>query len=802
MKFTIDWLKEHLDTNYDDNKIVNKLTDIGLEVESFQSQMSELDNFIVAKILNTEKHPNADRLKVCDVDIGKNEVVKVVCGATNAKKNLLTIYAPPGSIIPKNQMKLSITKIRGVTSYGMLCSESELNLSDESEGITELSSKKYNSRVGKKYFKNNTSKVIDLSITPNRADCLGVRGIARDLAAAGTGKLKKLILKNIKKSGPQKINIKITKEKNQGCLSFGSCLIKGVKNTESPKWLKDKIITLGQKPISAIVDITNYVMIDLNRPLHAYDADKIDKGIIVRNSKKGETFKALDNENYSLKEDMCVISDNSGVLGLGGIIGGTRSGTEFNTKNILLESAYFDPRSIRKTSKLLNIDTDAKYRFERGIDPESIQLGLLKAAELIKKICGGEISKIDIKKNENFKKNQIKFYIPFFEKITGFKVSDKDIIKILSDLGFKIKKQKNFLNLSVPTWRPDIIQSIDIVEEIVRIKGYDQIKIEEPEKARLKPTLNKQQKLFHFLQRSIASKGYLETITWSFTDSKINQLFNENKSQTKIVNPISSDLDVLRNSIFSNLIVYLKNNLDRGFKDISLFEIGPIFSGYKPGDQQIVIAALRSGKVSRLNWLEKERTVDLFDVKRDVIQSLSEAGFDQSKLFIDDKTPGYFHPGKSGAIYLNKNEDKPAAYFGEIHPNIIKKLDIKTETLAIFEIYIDNIKKTEKKLKDQKSQYKYSDYQKSERDFAFVLDKNFKVQNLIKVISEIDKNLIKSIKVFDIYEGENIPEDKKSIALNVTIQSSEKTLTDEDLEKINKLIISTVENKTGAKLRS
>ena len=543
-------------------------------------------------------------------------------------------------------------------------------------------------------------------------------------------------------------------------------------------------------------------MIDLNRPLHAYDADKIDKGIIVRNSKKGETFKALDNENYSLKEDMCVISDNSGVLGLGGIIGGTRSGTEFNTKNILLESAYFDPRSIRKTSKLLNIDTDAKYRFERGIDPESIQLGLLKAAELIKKICGGEISKIDIKKNENFKKNQIKFYIPFFEKITGFKVSDKEIVKILSDLGFKIKKQKNLLNLSVPTWRPDIMQSIDIVEEIVRIKGYDQIKIEEPEKARLKPTLNKQQKLFHFLQRSIASKGYLETITWSFTDSKINQLFNGNKSQTKIVNPISSDLDVLRNSIFSNLIVYLKNNLDRGFKDISLFEIGPIFSGYKPGDQQIVIAALKSGKVSRLNWLEKERTVDLFDAKRDVIQSLSEAGFDQNKLFIDDKTPDYFHPGKSGAIYLNKDEGKPVAYFGEIHPNIIKKLDIKTETLAIFEIYIDNIKKTEKKLKDQKSQYKYSDYQKSERDFAFVLDKTFKVQNLTKVISEIDKNLIKSIKVFDIYEGENIPEDKKSIALNVTIQSFEKTLTDEDLEKINKLIVSTVENKTGAKLRS
>ena len=425
MKFTIDWLKEHLDTKFSDNKIVDKLTDIGLEVESFHNQSSDLDNFIVAKILSSEQHPNADRLKVCDVDIGKKESIKVVCGAQNAKKNLLTIYAPPGSVIPKNQMKLSVSKIRGVTSYGMLCSESELNLSNESEGITELSIKKYNNFIGKKYFKNNNLKVIDLSITPNRPDCLGVRGIARDLAAANVGKLKKLNLKKIKYSGAQKISIKIANEKNQGCSAFGSCLIRGVKNIESPKWLKDKIIALGQRPISAIVDITNYVMMDLNRPLHAYDADKIDKGIIVRNSKKGETFKALDNENYLLKDGMCVISDNSGVLGLGGIIGGTRSGTEFKTKNILLESAYFNPRSIRKTSKLLNIDTDAKYRFERGIDPESIKEGLLKGAELIQKVCGGEISKIDIKKNVKIKKNVIKFEIPYFEKITGFKLSDK-----------------------------------------------------------------------------------------------------------------------------------------------------------------------------------------------------------------------------------------------------------------------------------------------------------------------------------------------------------------------------------------
>jgi len=802
MKFTIDWLKQHLDTKYNNEKIIDKLTNIGLEVESFESQLSEQDEFVIARIVNVEQHPNADRLSVCDVDIGKEEIVKVVCGAPNAKKDLISVYAPPGAIIPENQMKLSVSKIRGVTSYGMLCSESELKLSDQSEGITELSSKKYNNQIGKKYFKSNSPKVIDLSITPNRADCLGVRGVARDLVAAGAGKLKKFNENKIKFKGSQKIKVKIVKEKNQGCSTFGSCLIKGIKNTESPKWLKDKILSLGQKPISAIVDVTNYIMFDLNRPLHAYDADKINEGIIVRNSKKGESFEALDNRKYTLQDNMCVISDKTGVLGLGGIIGGTRSGTDLDTKNILLEAAYFNPKSIRKTSKLLNIDTDAKFRFERGIDPDSIEEGLVKAATLIQEICGGEVSKLDVQKSETFKKIQIRFPIALFQSITGFKVAEKEIMKILSDLGFVIKKKNNDLNLTTPSWRPDILQPIDIVEEIVRIKGYDQIKTELPEKVRKKPTLNKRQKLSHFLKRSVASKGYYETVTWSFTDSKINQLFKEDKNEVEIINPISSDLNVLRSSIFSNLIIYLKKNLDRGFKDISLFEIGPIFNGNKPGQQKTALAGLRSGKVSRHNWIEKERLVDVFDAKRDAIQSLIEAGFDQNKLYINDKAPSYYHPGKSGSIYLNKNENNPVVYFGEIHPNILKKIDIKTEALVCIEIYLDNIKEMSKKLKDQKNQYQYSDFQKSERDFAFVIDKNFKVQDLVNIISEVDKNLIRSVKVFDVYEGENIPDDKKSIALNVAIQSSEKTLNDGDLEKINQLIISTVESKSGAKIRS
>ena len=802
MKITTNWLKEHLDTKLTENQIIDKLTDIGLEVEGVDSQSGELDCFIVAKILKVEKHPDADRLRVCDVDIGSGNSVKVVCGAPNAKKGLLTIYAPPGAVVPKNQMKLIVSKIRGVTSYGMLCSESELNLSNESDGITELSKQKYEKKIGENYFLKNKINVIDISITPNRADCLGVRGIARDLATAGSGKLKRLKIEKLAQKKKQKLSIKIIKEKNQGCTSFGSCLITGVENIESPDWLKKKIIALGQKPISAIVDITNYIMFDLNRPLHAYDADKIDKGIIVRNSKKGEKFKALDDKNYNLENDMCVITDASGVLGLGGIIGGTRSGTELDTKNVLIESAYFNPRSIRKTSKTLNIDTDAKFRFERGIDPLSIEQGLYRAAELIKKICGGEVSKFDIQKIENIKNKLIKFDTQLFEKITGFKIDQKEMIKILTDLGFEIKKQKNLLLLLVPSWRPDIEQEVDIVEELVRIKGYDQIKMIEPVKVRKKNTLNQIQKLFHFLQRSIASKGYLEAITWSFTDSKINQLFIENNKEIKIVNPISTDLNVLRSSIFSNLIIHLNKNLGRGFKDLSIFEIGPTFSGSKPGEQQTVVSGLRTGKLSRQNWIEQERLVDVFDVKRDVVQSLVEAGYNKDKFYIDDETPNYYHPGKSGRIFLNKGKEKVAAFFGDIHPNILKKLDIKVEALVGFEIFLDNLKQPKKSLKDQKTNYKYSDFQKSERDFAFVLDINFKVQELIEIISNVDKELIRSVKVFDVYEGTNIPESKKSIALNVTIQSLEKTLTEDDLNKINQLIISAVESKTGAKIRS
>ena len=469
MIITIPWLKEHLNTKANESEIINYLTNIGLEVEGIKENSGEMSAFKVARIIKTEKHPNADKLKVCDVSLGGSEILKVVCGAPNAREGLVTIYAPPGAVIPKTKFELKVAKIRGIESRGMLCSESELNLSNESDGIIELKNKEKN--IGKSYFNTKSEKSIDISITPNRPDCLGIRGIARDLSSAGVGKLIQTKIKKIKQTAKHSIKTSIAKDKVPGCIAFGSCYIKNIANKESPDWLKKKLIALGLKPISAVVDVTNYVMFDLNRPLHAYDADKINKEIIVRDSKDGEEFEALDSQKYKLKKGMCVISDKSGVLGLGGIIGGKSTSTELNTKNILLEAAYFLPSSIRKTARELNINTDAKYRFERGIDPNSIKEGLETAAELIIRICGGEASKFIITGKQKQENKTIKFEIKKFEKIIGIPININEANKILSSLGFKCAKDKKDLKVTVPTWRPDINLEEDLVEELIRIKG-------------------------------------------------------------------------------------------------------------------------------------------------------------------------------------------------------------------------------------------------------------------------------------------------------------------------------------------
>ena len=800
MIITLSWLKDHLVTNANLGKIIDKLTDIGLEVEGIKESQSKLSDFKIAKVLKAEKHPNADKLKLCEVSLGNSNTYKVVCGAANARDGLITVYAPPGTIIPKTKMKLKVAKIRGVESHGMLCSESELNISDESDGIVEL--KNRSKDIGKNFFKSKGEKSIDLSITPNRPDCLGVRGIARDLASTGLGKLSNLKKIKFKQNFSQPMKISITKEKNQGCMSFGACYIRNIKNKESPEWLKEKIISLGLKPISAVVDITNYVMLDLNRPLHAYDANKIDKEIIVRNSRPEESFEALDGKKYKLKNNMCVISDKSGALGLGGIIGGTRSGTEFETTNILLESAYFYPSSVRRTANSLDIDTDAKYRFERGIDPNSIKEGLELATGLIIKICGGEASKFSLVGKTNIKKRIIEIDSNKFKKVIGIPISSSETKKILNSLGFKTKVSKKNFKIEIPSWRPDVKQDIDIIEELIRIKGFDKISLIHPERKRSRETLNFKQKLFHLSQRAVASKGYLEAVTWSFTDSRIDKHFSQGKKEIEITNPISSDLNVLRRSIFSNLIIYLKKNQDRGYPDLSLFEIGPTFSGNKPGEQQIVLGGLKSGVANRKSWDSKARDIDVFDVKADAIKTLVELGINEDDLFISNNTQDYYNPGRSGSVNLKSLNGPQLAFFGEIHPGIVSNLDFKEGNVCGFEIFLKNIPEPKKKYRLNKRNYSVSEFQKSERDFAFVIDKNYKAGDVEKIISEVDKNLIKKVLIFDVFEGGNMPEGKKSIAVNVTIQSMEKTLSEKDLNEVSQKIINLVKTKTGGTIRS
>ncbi len=797
---SLSWIKNHLDTKANLNQVAEKLTEIGLEVESIKSSDSNLDNFIISKIVKAEKHPNADKLKLCEVDIGSGNLVKVVCGAENARDGLFAVYAPPGAIIPKNNMKLKIAKIRGVESHGMLCSGHELDVSSDKDGIIELDKKEKN--IGEKYFNNIGENTLDISITPNRPDCLGVRGIARDLASSGLGKLKKQLSVNIKQKFKSPIKVSIKKAKDQGCGIFGSVYIKNVQNRESPEWLKKRILSLGLKPVSAIVDITNYIMFDLNRPLHAYDADKIDREIIVRNSSKGETFEALDNKKYILENNMCVITDKSGVLGLGGIIGGTRSGTEISTKNILLESAYFFPSHIRKTSKRLNIDTDAKYRFERGIDPNSIKSGLELGISLILNICGGEASKFSMVGKIKDERKIINLETEKFFKVIGFLISSGEIKKILTSLGCSIKISGKKIKILPPTWRPDLKEDIDLIEELARIKGYDRVPLINPEKENIKDTLNNKQKLFHFSQRSVASKGYTEAVTWSFTDSKIDKLFSELKNEIRLSNPISGDLDVLRSSLYSNLIISVKKNIHRNFEDLMLFEIGPVFKGNQPGEQSTIIGAIKTGKYSRKNWIEKERSFDVYDIKNDALRTLSEVGISLDKIVVSNKTKKWYHPGRSGLLSLGSAYGPELAYFGELHPLIIKKLDIKTDNVLGFEIFLDNIPDYRKKIRDSKPKFIISDYQKVVRDFAFVIDEKFSSGEIINLVKKIDKELIKDVKIFDVYQGENIDAGKKSIAFNVIIEPKNKTLSDNDIEEITKKIISTVEKNTGATLRS
>jgi phenylalanyl-tRNA synthetase beta chain len=788
MKFTISWLEKFLDTNATQQQIIEGLTNLGLEVEEVINQADIYAPFIVAEIISIDPHPEADKLRICKVNNGK-KIIQIVCGAPNARAGIKVVLAPIGAEIPSNGLKIKESKIRNISSYGMLCSGSELNLSEESDGILELEEKhKVGELFSESYGLNET--LIEISVTPNRGDCLGVYGIARDLSAAGFGELKPLDSEYLKGNFKSPISVDISSSKAP---KYIGRYFKNVENKASPQWLQNALKSIGLAPISALVDITNYFTFAFGRPLHVFDADKISK-IEVREANEGESFTALNDKEYKLNAEELVIADGAKILGLAGIIGEKESSVSMSTKNIFLEIGLFDADSVTKAARAHQIDTDAKFRFERKIDSEFMTQALDLATKMIIEIAGGDYSEAVIVNNLDFKPTKVEFHASELKKRIGVEYEQKTIDSILLSLGFKSEGSI----YTVPSWRHDITSKEDIVEEVARIHGYNNIPaIALPISNNLSTTLDMKQRNIYRMQRFAASLGLDEVVTWSFMNSKRAELFSELKTELHLKNPISNELNYMRPSIVPNLLEVAHKNQNRGMNDIQIFELGSIFTGINPDQQMLSLAGLRVGNNNERNIYGDMRKVDLFDSKDDIFKSIAEVGLDPSKLqYRDDKAPGYYHPGRSSALALGKNI---IGYFGELHPSIIKAYDLNNNAVA-FELLIDNMPVSKSKF-GRKGPLKTSDYQAVERDFAFIVKQDISVDLIMRSASQVDKKLIKSVDIFDIYSGKGVDEGDKSVALRVIIQASDRTLAENELEQLSAKIIDSVSKETEGRLR-
>ncbi len=800
MKFTFSWLKDHLETKLNFNQISEILTNVGLEVENIQDKSKDFKNFTVAYVIKAEKHPNADRLKVCEVQTNKGSL-QVVCGAPNAKTGMKGIFAPVGSFIPGTSVQLKKTEIRGVSSEGMLLSEKEVGISDDHEGIIQVDD---SCKIGDTFSKvfGFDDVIIEIGITPNRSDCLSVRGIARDLAAAGAGKLKKINYKSHKGKfvSPIKWKISLNKKNAHLCPSVAGIYFKNVKNSQSPEWLKKRLIAIGLRPISTLVDITNYITYDLGRPLHVFDADKIKGNLVMRLAKKNESIKALDGKTYNLLENMVVISDDKQAHAIGGVMGGEDSSCSEETLNVFLEVALFDPVSISRTGRNLDLQSDARFRFERGIDPYSIEFGINAAIKMILNLCGGEASKLTIDGNYKKPEKILEYDFDRVKTLGGINIKINHQKKILNSLGFTFKKIKNNkTKIKVPSYRPDIEGEADLVEEVLRIFGYDKIVeksvIKRPEDF-LKP-LKANQLVFYKSKRIIASRGYFEVVTWSFMSSKFAEYFNQYENILKLDNPISSDLDVMRPSIIPNLLESITKNQARLFHNAGMFEIGPQYENYIDKGQHMVASGIKYGSFNSSNWNDDDRAVDTFDIKADIFSFFSSLDIPIDNLKIDYEAPNWYHPGKSATLRLGNNI---LGFFGEINPITLNIYEIKTNVCA-FEIFLEDLWKFQSKKSFSKILYDNNPYQSVERDFSFIINKNIKSSDITDIIRRTEKELIKEIKIFDVFEGENIPADKKSIAIRIILQPILSTFTDQDIEKITEKIINNVCKNIGAEIR-
>lgn len=791
MKFTLSWLKEYLDTKASLQKITETLTAIGLEVEGVSDRSEELKPFTVAEIVEADKHPNADKLKLCKVNNGK-EMLQIVCGAANARAGLKVVLASIGSVIPTNGMKIKPTEIRAVKSNGMLCSASELGVGGDSEGIIELPE---GAKIGAPFASvlGLDDPVIEIAITPNRGDCLGVYGIARDLAAAGIGKLKPLKKQTAKENfkSPISVSIKDTKKAPM----FIGRYIRGVKNTESPDWLKQRLEAIGLRPISALVDITNYLTFSFGRPAHVYDADTLSGNIVVRDAKAGEKIETLDDKTYTLEKGMAVIADNKEAIAIGGIIGGSKTGCTEKTRNVFLEIALFNPINVAQAGRKLQIESDARYRFERSVDSEFMQQGAEIATRMILDLCGGEAGNLVIAGKKPAAKKPVNLRPQRIKELTGVSLNKKQIIDILQILGFKTSSNTSGIKVAIPSWRKDIEQEVDLIEEVVRINGYDKIPISSlTADKNMYPGLTKQQRNISDVKRDLATRGMKEVITFSFMDSKYSALFGS--KNIALQNPISSDLGSMRPSILPNLLSAVAKNEARGFGDVGLFEVGPVFSEATPEGQQIVASGLRSGRSVIKNHFKTDRDTDVFDVKADAIAAISYY-LSPSSLQVKAEAPGYYHPGKSGSLVLGNNV---LGYFGEMHPNVLKKMNVKNKAFG-FEVFLDKTPAPKDKKTYPRPKLELSNYQSVLRDFSFIVDEKVTAEEITRAITKSDRELIESVNIFDVYTGEGVEKGKKSIAISVKLQPKDHTLTDVEIEKVAEAVIQSVKNGVGGVIR-
>jgi len=801
MKFTLSWLREHLETDATVAEIADTLTMIGLEVDGVSDRAAGLDSFVVARVVEARPHPNADKLRVCTVDAGGSMTVDVVCGAPNARTGMKGVFAATGAFVPGTGITLKQATIRGVESNGMLLSEREMGISEDHEGIVELAE---DAPVGAPAVEvmGLADPVFDVGVTPNRGDCLGVRGIARDVAAAGLGTLKPLNAEPVPGSYPSPIRVHLDFDADtaDACPYFVGRYIRGVRNGESPDWVKARLAAVGLRPISALVDITNLLTLDVCRPLHAFDADKVHGDIHARLARDGETLRTLNERDYTLDPEMTVIADDESAEALGGVMGGEVTACTADTVNVFLEAALFDPVRTAATGRKLNLPSDARYRFERGIDPEFLVPGMEMATRLVLDFCGGEASEIVVAGGPPKADRSIELRPARVRDLGGVEVGRGEIERILTALGFTVTGGGSRLAVTPPSWRGDIVGEACLVEEVVRIHGYDQVSVVPMERSEALPhaALTPEQRRRVAARRTLAARGLVEAVTFSFVSSAQAELFGGVSDAVRLVNPISSDLDVMRPSLLPNLIAACGRNADRGIADAALFEVGPRYAGDRPEDQAMVAAGVRSGRSGHRHWSSPPRPVDVFDAKADALSVLDAAAVPSDQITVTTDAPAWYHPGRSGVLRLGPNV---LAAFGEVHPRVLGKMDVRGP-LAAFEVVLDSLPRRKARAGAARAHLELSTLHPVERDFAFVVDEGVAADAVVRAARNVDKALIAKVRVFDVFSGGNLGTGSKSIAITVVLQPEDRTLTDAEIEAIATRVVESVSRATGGTLRS